>query len=220
MARAVERILGPRVPREEWERERARFVLPSALLASAALALLLSIFLPYWRVRLFAPQYPGGLGLVAYVNRITGNVEEINILNHYIGMRPIQEAARLELSLSIWIILAISLLALAAVFVHKRTALLLCLPGLLFPLFFLVDLYYWLRKFGTELDPSAPLRLPPFVPRILGEGHIGQFRTLATPGPGLVLAALASVLVAVGLYYHRRAYKGLVERYLGRGETG
>ncbi len=217
MARAVERILGPRIPREEWERDRSRFLLPSGLLGAAALALLISIFLPYWRVRLFAPQYPGGLGLVAYVNRITGNVDEINILNHYIGMRPIQEAARLELSLSIWIILAISLLVVAAVFVHQRTALLLCLPALLFPLFFLLDLYYWLRRFGTHLDPSAPLKIPPFVPKILGVGHIGQFRTLATPGPGLVVAVAASLLVAIGLYHHRRAYRSLVERYIAQG---
>ena len=44
-----------------------------------------------------------------------------------------------------------------------------------------------------------------------GPAEIAQFETLALPGPGLILAIIASGLVVAGLYYHRKAYKPLVD---------
>jgi hypothetical protein len=78
---------------------------------------------------------------------------------------------------------------------------------------FLADLQYWLANFGQNLDPTAPLSssIKPFVPPVLGEGKIAQFRTVAEPGVGLWLAIAASVVILVGLWFHRRAYKPLVE---------
>lgn len=81
-------IFGPRVPKELLIRERKRFILPTLMLGGAALLLLISIFLPYWQLTLLAPQYPEGLKMQAYVNHISGDVDEIDELNHYIGMIP------------------------------------------------------------------------------------------------------------------------------------
>ena len=85
------------------------------------------------------------------------------------------------------------------------------------PVMFLADLQWWLRKFGTDLDPAAPLSsaIKPFVPSVLGTGIIAQFETVAMPGIGLYLAILASILVIIGLYFHRQAYKPLVEQAKG-----
>ena len=90
------------------------------------------------------------------------------------------------------------------------------LPALLFPAIFLADLQFWLANFGQHLDPKAPLSssIKPFIPPALGEGHIAQFSTTAVPAIGLWLAILASALILVGLYFHRRAYKPLVEAQL------
>ena len=97
--------------------------------------------------------------------------------------------------------------------IHNRWAALLALPAILFPVFFLADLYYWMNRFGHELNPHAPLStsIKPFTPPILGTGKVGQFSTVASAGPGLILAAVAALLVIVGLYLHRRAYKPLVD---------
>ena len=46
---------------------------------------------------------------------------------------------------------------------------------------------------------------------LLGVGKVGQFRTVALPDTGLWLAFLASALIVVALWSHRRAYKPLVE---------
>ena len=39
-----------------------------------------------WRIELEAPQYPEGLVLQLHANKIGGDVDIINGLNHYIGM--------------------------------------------------------------------------------------------------------------------------------------
>ncbi|MCA9937250.1 MAG: hypothetical protein KC418_01300 [Anaerolineales bacterium] len=206
-------FVGPRIPTNATHTERARYRRPAVLFVVAATVLLVSIFLPYWRMKLLAPQYPRGLEVQVYVNRLTGDVNEIDGLNHYIGMRPLDEAAQLERSISILAIVILVLLVLAAVQIHSKWTVLFTLPALLMPFLFLADMYYWMRNFGLNLDPHAALSssIGPFVPPILGRGKVGQFETVASFDIGLWLAFLAVVLILVGLYYHRQMYKPLVE---------
>ncbi|MDX1688466.1 MAG: hypothetical protein R3248_10825 [Candidatus Promineifilaceae bacterium] len=220
MAKTWQEIIGPRTPPDEMSRDALRYLLPSVFLALAAFCLIVSIFQPYWRMKLLAPQYPGGLEVQVYVNQMTGDVQEIDGLNHYIGMRPLGEAAQLERSLSIYAISVLSLLIVAAIWVHTKYAALLALPALLYPAIFLADMYFWMRNFGLNLDPTAALSgaIDPFVPPILGEGIVGQFRTVANVDSGFYLALLSSFLILVGLYFHRRAYKPLVEEQEENGE--
>jgi copper chaperone NosL len=206
-------LLGPRTPEKGGEGLNLDYLLPTVFLGLAAFVLLVSVFQPYWRMELEAPQYPRGLHVRAYVNRLEGDVAEIDGLNHYIGMRPLGEAAQLERSLSLYLVAMTSLLTIASIVVHTKWAAVLSLPALLYPAIFLGDLYFWLNNFGQNLDPTAALSnaIDPFTPPVLGEGLIGQFRTVAEADSGLILAVLASVLILVGLYFHRRAYKPLVD---------
>jgi hypothetical protein len=212
MTNLVQHIIGPRIPGEELTQRRWRYTMPTVLLAIARICLLVSIFVPWWHMELDAPQYPQGLFLTAYVDRLEGDVREIDSLNHYIGMRPLHEAAQLEKAASIWLIIAMVLLIEAAAFIHSRWAVLLAIPALLFPLGFLASLQYWLHTFGQNLDPTAALSssVKPFTPTILGEGGIGQFHTYAELGNGFWLATACSVLTAIAFIFHRRAYKPLV----------
>jgi hypothetical protein len=214
-----EKIIGPRAPAEELATHRWRYLWPTLCLLAAAIMLVVSIFLPYWSLVLHAPQYPKGLVVHAYVNRVEGDVQEIDSLNHYIGMRPLAEAAQFEKTISVFSIAAIALLVVAAVFIHSPWALLLSLPAILLPVVFLADLFFWLNNFGQNLDPNAALSnaVEPFTPTILGEGLIGQFRTTAYADIGLLLAAGASVLIIVGLLLQRHAYKPLLES--GQSDT-
>jgi hypothetical protein len=210
----LESLVGPRVPIDELRQHRLRYLTPNLLLGLARVLLLISIFVPYWTMDLDAPQYPDGLQVVAYVNHLEGDVKEINGLNHYIGMRPLEEAAQMERATAVWLIIAMFLLVEGAAFIHTKWAVLLALPAVLFPLGFLVDLHFWLTHFGQHLDPQAPLSnsVKPFSPSVLGESKIGQFSTIASAGWGLYLAAAGSLLTIAGFYFHRRAYKPLVER--------
>jgi copper chaperone NosL len=212
-SKKLEQLIGPRTPAEEWSAHRMRYLWPTLCLVGAAILLIISIFMPYWSLVLHAPQYPKGLMVHAYVNRLEGDVREIDGLNHYIGMRPLGEAAQFEKSISVFAIGALSLLVLAAIFIHSPWAALLSLPAILLPPVFLGDLYFWLSNFGQNLNPNAALSnaVKPFTPTILGEGVIGQFRTVAYADVGLLLASGASILILVGLYLQRRAYKPLID---------
>ena len=125
--------------------------------------------------------------------------------------QPLGEAAQLERAVSMVAVAFLVLLVLAAVYVHSPWAALLALPAILWPFIFIADMYYWMRNFGLNLDPTAPLSssIKPFVPPILGSGMVGQFETVATFQIGLWLAFLAVGLIVAGLYYQRRAYKPL-----------
>jgi hypothetical protein len=222
MVNTMQRFFGPRVPKDEIAENRSRYLLPTLLFSLAAGLLIASIYFPYWQMTLHAPQYPNGLTVYAYVNRVEGDVREIDGLNHYIGMRPLDEAAAFEKSISIIGIVGLALLILAAIFIHTRWAALMALPALLLPVIFLADLQFWLANFGTNLDPTAALSssIKPFIPPVLGEGVIAQFRTIAGPDTGLWIATGASVLIAAGLWFHRRAYKPLVDALESGEEEG
>src|SRR5215469_5569852 len=211
MNAAALHILGPRASRELELSHPVRYRLPAGLLLAAALMLLVSLFLPYWQITMFAPQYPDGLTVTTYVNHVGGRVSEVDILNQYIGMKPLEAAGVMEKRFGIFLIAAMALLVVAAVKVHSPFAALLSLPAVLYPLIFLVDLQFWMANFGLHLDPHAPLNLAvkPFVPHVLGVGQIGQFKTIALPCTGLILAVAATLLILAGLWLQRRAYKPL-----------
>lgn len=214
-------FIGPRIPDDEYRLDRARFRRPTALFVAAMLALILSLFLPYWVLKLEAPQFPKGLTVSAYINRLEGEIDpvtgsddlqQLDELNHYVGMPPLADGAPLERSVAIIAIVVFAGLMLAAVYIHSRYVVLFVLPTLLFPFVFLADLQYWLWNYGHSLDPRAPLSsaVGEFTPHLFGPSKIAQFDTMALPGPGLLLAFLASILTAVGLWFHRKAYRPLV----------
>lgn len=217
----LDRILGPKVPAAERKARYEKYQVPKVFFTLAAMVLGISILFPYWELELVAPQFPDGLTIEAYVNRLEGDVEELEGLNHYVGMPSFEEGAVLERTVSVAGTLGLVGLLVAGLFIHSRWVLVFVAPTLLFPLFFVADLQWWLWNYGHSLDPRAPLAgaVGTFTPPIFGPGDIAQFETLAYPGPGLVLAVVASVLSAIGLWYHRKAYKPLVDAMRSREEA-
>ena len=64
-------------------------ILSRIIIGLGSLIMILAIFVPVWSIYLIAPQYPEGLSMQIWLNKITGQVEIINGLNHYIGMKHI-----------------------------------------------------------------------------------------------------------------------------------
>ena len=164
----------------------------------AAALLGLSLILPYWRITLYAPQYPGGLRASIYLTKVTGESSEISILNHYIGMKPLDVAAPLERRLAVPIVLG-GVLAVAASPFLGRLGPLLQAPAVVFPLGVVGDLAYWLWTFGHALDPAAPIRVDPFMPAIIGRGTVMQFSTYAMFSWGFLCAAATALLALYNL---------------------
>lgn len=188
--------------------------LPSALWLVAGALLLVSINFPYWGMELQAPQYPQGLHMWVYVDHMTDDnaadtideVREIDGLNHYIGMKSLYDAARVERSLAIpGFTAAVVLLVIAALW-RRRWTWLLSLPTVTIPFVFLVVMGLWLNYYGQSLDPYAPLSsaIQPFTPPVLGEGVVGQFKTVASVFTGWYLALGAAALVVAAIVIHWR----------------
>lgn len=179
-----------------WDKMRAVVL----ALAIIGVALFVGAFSQsWWSFWLYAPQYPKGLRLDISLTGMAGEVKEIDLLNHYIGMKHLADAAPLERKIAGYSIAAISMVSLGLVLAAgKKVNRLVALPALALPLVFLADSFYWLYSFGHHLDPRAPLKIGSFTPQLFGNGKIGQFETYATPALGfwLALGGVACILVA------------------------
>lgn len=172
--------------RPPWD--RARWLVLGLGLASVGL-IGGSFFLPWWKFWLYAPQYPKGLSLVISLTGMGGDVREIDLLNHYIGMKHLAEAAPQERRLAGYGVAAIAVLTLAlAALAGKKLNKLIAIPTIAFPVVFLADSFYWLYSFGHQLDPKAPIHIGAFTPQMFGNGQIGQFETFAQPAIGFWIA--------------------------------
>ena len=179
--------------------------LAKVLLITAGILLLASLLFPYWHVELETGIYPKGLRLQIRPYRLEGDVEEIDKLNHYIGMRTLKSAGQLERAIAVPSIVVAALCLLIAPFVPRKWSLWLTLPGLVFPVIFLGELYWWLRDSGLNLDANAPLNqtIKPFIPPLFGEGQIAQFNAKASFQIGFFLALISAALSRVALYLRK-----------------
>lgn len=187
--------MDPSLPRTYHLRGRDRWLVFGATLLGAA-CWAASWFLPYWNFKLLAPQYPKGLFMTIYLHGVGGAVDEVDIINHYIGMHKLVDAAPLERAAGPWLVavLAVGIVA-GMVIAGRRVGAWLWVPALALPLGFLGDTLYWMWQFGHNLDPAAPIDFAPFMPELFGHGVIGQFHTWAWPGPGFWTAAVGTGLV-------------------------
>lgn len=179
-----------------------------ALIVIATLALLPSIFLPTWKIRLHAPQYPAGLELQIYPNTVSGDLREVNLLNHYIGMHEIAPDEFPEFRfIPFFILRFFGFALLAALVARKPVAAIGYLDFVVFGVVMLYTFRHWLTRYGTDLDPAAPIHLDPFVPKLLGTTQIGQFQVVSEPGIGAILMFVAGVLGPVVLLYEWRKFR-------------
>lgn len=174
------------------------------LLTIASLLLGLSILFPLWRVTLTAPQYPEGLGLHIWAHTVAGvtpsDLQNINGLNHYIGMDTIEPDAIPELRVMRPGIIAMAVLGLAIAFSARRR-LVIVWAGLLLAsaLVGMADFYKWEYDYGHNLDlEHAPIKIPgmSYQPPLIGSKKLLNFTATSLPATGGVLA-IASVLLGV-----------------------
>ncbi len=172
------------------------------LLVAVALALLPSVFLPIWRIGLFAPQYPAGLEVVIYPHTVKGDLQEVNILNHYIGMAEIQPDEFPEfMFVPFFILRFLGFAVLAALVARLPIAAIGYLDFVVFGGVMLYDFKNWLYEYGHNLSPAAPFKVEPFTPGMLGTTQIANFTVTSYPSAGAILMFAAGALGPVILAY-------------------
>lgn len=179
---------------------------PRVLVALAAIMLSGALVLPIWRIELEAPQYPEGLALQIYANALAGDVDVINGLNHYIGMKTLHTEDFIEFTLLPYIIGAFVALGLLAALINKKGFYYTYIVAfILFGIVSMVDFYRWNYNYGHDLDPHAAIRVPgmAYQPPLIGYKQLLNFGAYSIPdtggwlfiGAGVILLAVFFMLL-------------------------
>ena len=133
------------------------------------------------------------------------DLQGINILNHYIGMREIRaqdfpEMKFIPFALGLFFLLGLR----TAVFARVHQLVDLLVLFLYFGLFSLGAFFYRMYTFGHQLSPEAAFKVPPFTPPIFGHQHIANFDVYSYPGLGTYLLGAYGLLLGVLLVIEAR----------------
>jgi hypothetical protein len=176
---------------------------PRARLAvlGAGFLLIVAQFFPLWKITMFANQFPEGLRLSVYSYKLVGgnggaDLQGINILNHYIGMRDIQAADFVEMkfipfALGFFFLLGVR----AATFAKVRDVIDLAVLFLYFSVFSFGVFAYRMYTYGHQLDPEAAIKVARFTPPVFGHQRIANFDVYSFPGFATVLLGVYALAV-------------------------
>ncbi len=182
------------------------------LVAVASLSLVATYFVPVWRIDLSAPQYPEGLSMQIWHNHLSGDVDIINGLNHYIGMATLHNESFPEFQFLGYMIAFYIAAGLLTALVGKRPVLLgyvvLLLLGAAVAL---VDFYRWGYEYGHNLDPNAAIQVPgmSYQPPVIGFKNLLNFGAWSLPDVGGWVFIVAGI-VAVGTYGYEAFWRKTV----------
>lgn len=186
---------------------------PLYLRARIALAVLviplgLTFAAPLWKISMIAPQYPNGLYMAIYAHKLDGghaahDITEINELNHYIGMKPIDRAALTDLDWMPFALGGLALLALrCAAIGNVRTLIDLVVVSGYVATFAFARFLYKLWYFGHSLAPDAPIKLAPFTPAVIGKKQVANFAVESWPQAGTYcVSVFLAGIVAIALWH-------------------
>lgn len=173
----------------------------------AGLLLLLLFLVPIWRITLLAPQYPKGVHMFIYINKIGGSepgtLQNVNILNHYIGMKPIEPDSIPELTYFPIVLIIFCITAVLTAIINKKILyqlwLILFVAALILAMY---DFYLWEYDYGHDLADNAPMKFEDesFQPPLLGEKILLNFTAKSYPHIGGYIIMLSALLAFIASY--------------------
>ncbi len=182
-----------------------------AIILLAALMVLPALTTPLWHVTFESSRYPNGLKLHVFAHKLEGGTEsdllEINALNHYIGIRSLEEEKYIEFRWLPFVLGAILLLGLRVIILGKMSKLV--------DLFFLVTyaglFALWsfrntLNAYGHSINPGADVRVEPFTPPLFGSITVAHVDVHGSPGIGAFCLVVVPLLLMVAVILSRRAW--------------
>lgn len=175
--------------------------------AVASIGLIGLFLVPLWSIQLVAPQYPEGLGMRIGISDIRGatpnDLNNINGLNHYIGMKHITPAAIPELRYMPWIVAGLILFGLITAIVGRRKLLFAWVATFLaVGVAGLVDFWRWEFDYGHNIDfEHAIIKIPGmnYQPPLIGVKQLLNFTAVSWPDIGAWIALAAFGLGALAI---------------------
>lgn len=175
------------------------------ILALCSISVVSTLFLPIWEIYLWAPQYPEGLSITIWHNDIKGDIDVINGLNHYIGMRHIKPEMFPEFAFLKYIIVCFAIYGLAVAATGSVKLLkIFCISSAIGGVVALADFYRWGYDYGHNLDPTAPINIPgmAYQPPVIGYKDLLNFRALSMPTTGGWIIVSVGIIAFAAWAYH------------------
>lgn len=182
------------------------------LIAIGSLAMCIMYFVPVWSIYLIAPQYPEGLSMQIWLDKITGQVEIINGLNHYIGMKHIKAEMFPEFGFLIYFLGAFILYGLITAITGSRKMLLgFLILAVIAGIAAMVDFYLWGYDYGHDLDPTAAIQVPglTYQPPLIGHKKLLNFDSYSYPDTGAWIIIVVTALFFILWILERRRTKDI-----------
>ncbi len=166
--------------------------------------------LPIWSCSLEAPNYPkeafpDGIPVFFHFDGFSGEVHEMNTINHYVGMDPMWQGGILEREIGIYALLALSLGMIFFILYNKKVLTYIMIIPTSLPLLFIADYSYWLYWFGHNLRDWGAFKIKPFMPTVFGDGKIAQFTTHSYPSIGFYLLLAIGFLSLLAILANNKA---------------
>lgn len=182
-----------------------------AIVILCGLALFAVLFVPMWQIQLSAPQYPEGLVLLIYPNALGGNVDIINGLNHYIGMRTLHANDFIEFTILPYIIGFFGCITvLTGLLNRKKLLTVLTILFIAFAVVAMVDFWRWEYNYGHDLNPEAAIVVPgmAYQPPLIGYKQLLNFGAYSIPDiGGWIFIVVALLLTSTSIFEIIKAKK-------------
>lgn len=183
-------------------------VVSRILLVVCAIGLCMVLVKPMWRIDLQAPQYPEGLRLLIYADKLAGNVDIINGLNHYIGMKTLHTDDFIEFKiLPAIIVFFVTLFILMAIVGKRKLLYSLFAMFVAFGVIAMIDFWRWEYDYGHNLNPDAAIIVPgmAYQPPLIGFKQLLNFGAYSIPDiGGWIFVAVGVILLLLVIFEWRR----------------
>jgi len=165
---------------------------------------------PIWYVSLEAPNYPKeafpeGIPVYFHFDGFSGEVHEMNTINHYIGMDPMWRGGIFERNISTYALLLLTLIFIYFIAYNSKIFTILMLIPVSLPILFLADYAYWLYWFGHNLHDWGAFNIKPFMPTVFGDGKVAQFITHSYPTTGYYILMAIAILSIMAILAKKKA---------------
>ena len=167
---------------------------------------------PIWYVALEAPNYPkesfpNGIPVYYHFDGFSGDVHEMNTINHFIGMDPMKRGAPYLRAIAPYALVLVALIFVYFILYNNKLVNLLMLVPVVLPLVFIGFYSYWLYWFGHHMHDWGAFKIKPFMPTVFGDGKVAQFTTHSYPTIGFWVLVAISVLSLLALVSRKKALK-------------
>lgn len=187
------------------------------MIIAAILPLALFIF-PLWKITLEAPQYPTPLGMYIHINDFSDanphDIKNINLMNHYVGMKYIPESIPEFKVFPLGIIITSIIGLIIGLKGNFKWFLAWFILMILLSAAGLYDFYLWEYNYGYDLDPKAIMKFTNpdgsvmgFQPPLFGSKDILNFRAHSYPQLGAYFLGIGIGLSFVAYWIGKKSFK-------------